>query len=57
MSNLEFYDAAASTMTLHNITAAAKFLSAYLETDPHIEEIKEKYKNDLNFKEEPANAN
>ena len=43
-------------MTLHNITAAAKFLSAYLETDPHIEEIKEKYKNDLNFKEEPTNA-
>ena len=57
MNNLEFYDAAASTMTLHNITAAAKFLSAYLETDPHIEEIKEKYKNDLNFKEEPTNAN
>ena len=56
MSNLEFYDAAASTMTLHNIAAAAKFLSAYLETDPHIEEIKEKYKNDLNFKEEPTNA-
>ena len=31
MNNLEFYDAAASTMTLHNITAAAKFLSAYLD--------------------------
>jgi hypothetical protein len=50
-SNLNFYDATASTMTLHNITAAAEFLSKYIETDPHIEDIKAKYKETLNFKE------
>lgn len=55
IKNLEFYDAAASTMTLHNIPAAAKFLSAYLETDPHLEDIKEQYKNDLKFKEGSTN--
>ena len=57
LQSLEFYDAAASTMTLHNIPAAAKFLSAYLETDPRIEDIKEQYKHDLKFKEEINNDN
>lgn len=40
---LTMYDASASTMTLHNTDAAAAFLSAYLETDPRIDDIKAKY--------------
>lgn len=40
---LTMYDASASTMTLHNTDAAAAFLSAYLETDPRIDDIKTKY--------------
>lgn len=53
MKLLNMYEAKDSTMTLHNITAAAAFLSAYLGTDPHLDEIKEKYKEILNFKGEP----
>lgn len=49
---LEFYDAAASKFTLHDINAAAQFLSEYLETDPHLDEVKERYKDTLNFKNE-----
>ena len=49
--NLKFYDASASQMTLHNIAAAAEFLSSYMKTDPHLEEIKQKYIDTLHFKE------
>lgn len=51
LKQLNFYDATASIMTLHNIKAAAAFLSAYLQTDPHIDSIKEEYQNTLKFKE------
>lgn len=47
------YDASASQMTLHNFVAAGKFLSAYLKTDPHIDDIKAKYNDQLQFKETP----
>lgn len=40
-----------SKMTLHNIAATATFISAYCETDPHLEEIKKKYSATLKFKE------
>lgn len=49
---LVMYSTNSSTMMLHNTTAAAKFLSAYLETDPCTDEIKEKYKDALKFKED-----
>lgn len=55
-NNLEFYDASASKMTLHDFNAAAEFLASYLKTDPHLDEIKEKYKNTLRFKEGNADA-
>lgn len=32
-----------STMALHNCIATADFLTAYMETDPHIEKITEEY--------------
>lgn len=51
-NNLIFYDSTASIMPLHNIKATAEFLSAYLNTDPNVDKIKEKYKNSLNFKED-----
>ena len=50
-NNLKFYDGSASQMTLHNIAAAAEFLSSYMKTDPHLEEIKQKYIDTLHFKE------
>ena len=49
--NLVFYDATASKMPLHNIKATAQFLSSYMKTDPHIDEIKAQYKNSLQFKD------
>lgn len=48
---LNVYDASASQMALHNFAAAGKFLSAYLKTDPHIDDIKAKYNDQLKFKE------
>lgn len=48
---LNVYDASASQMALHNFAAAGKFLSAYLKTDPHIDDIKAKYNEQLKFKE------
>lgn len=41
---LNLHKAEESKMPLHNVNATADFLSAYLETDPHIEEIHAKYK-------------
>ena len=49
--NLELYGADASKMTLHNIEAAAAFLSSYMQTDPHLDDIKLKYIETLRFKE------
>jgi hypothetical protein len=40
-----------SIMPLHNITAAADFLAAYLDTDPKIEQIKKQYQEKVNFKD------
>lgn len=51
-----FYPSTASKMPLHNVEAAAAFLSAYIETDPHLDEIKAKYQETLKFKEDPHNA-
>lgn len=48
---LNFYDASASQMPLHNIAAAAQFLSDYIKTDARLDKIKEKYKDTLAFKE------
>ena len=50
---LKLYDASASTMPLHDIKAAAAFLTSYLQTDPHLDEIKTKYQETLHFKETP----
>lgn len=38
-----------SIMPLHNVTAAADFLAAYLDTDPKIEQIKKQYQDKINF--------
>lgn len=45
------YGADASKFSLHNCVATADFLTAYLDTDPKIDELKEKYKDILKFKE------
>lgn len=37
------YTSKDSTMTLHNCVATADFLSAYMNTDPHLEQITEEY--------------
>lgn len=50
-SALKRYDASASVFTLHNFTAAGQYISAYLKTDPHLDEIKQKYADKLRFKE------
>ena len=50
--SLIFYDSTASMMTLHNIKAAANFISDYIKTDANIDKIKEKYKDTLVFKED-----
>lgn len=50
--NLIFYNSTASMMTLHNIKAAANFISDYIKTDANIDKIKEKYKDTLVFKED-----
>ena len=39
-----------SKMALHNITATADFIAAYLETDPKIEQIKNEYKDKIKLK-------
>ena len=39
-----FYNNEDSTMPLHNIDASAAFISDYMQTDPHIDEILEEYK-------------
>lgn len=36
-----------SKMALHNCSAAAKFLSKYIKTDPHLDKIKEEYEEQL----------
>lgn len=38
-----------SKMPLHNISAAADFLAAYLDTDPKIEQIQKQYQDKINF--------
>lgn len=40
-----------SKMTLHNCRATAQFVSEYLTTDPHLEDIKAQYDKVLHFKE------
>lgn len=50
---LHFYPSTASTLTLHNIEAAAAFLSAYVRTDVHLDEVRAKYQDTLHFKESP----
>lgn len=40
-----------SIMPLHNLTASADFLAAYLDTDPKIEQIKKRYQEKINFKD------
>jgi len=37
------YESKDSKMALHNCQASGEFLSSYLKTDPHLEEIKQKY--------------
>lgn len=48
---LRRYDASASTFTLHDFAAAGQYISAYLKTDPHLNDIKQKYEENLHFKE------
>lgn len=48
---LNTYNETAVKMTLHDYKAAGEFLSAYLKTDPKLDQIKEKYKDTLHFKE------
>lgn len=38
-----------SSMPLHNIVATADFITAYLETDPKIEQIKKEYKDKVDL--------
>lgn len=45
------YTADASQFSLHDCRATADFLTAYLETDPKIDELKQKYADILKFKE------
>lgn len=44
---LDLYDDADSSLAMHNVLATADFLSKYIETDPHLEEIEEEYKEKL----------
>lgn len=46
----ELYTNDDSIMPLHNAVAIADFLTAYLDTDPHLEEIKLQYQDRLNLK-------
>lgn len=46
------YGAEDSTFSLRNCVATADFLSAYLQTDPKLDEIKAKYSDTLKFKED-----
>lgn len=39
-----------SKLGLTNINAAADFISAYLDTDPHLDEITQKYREKLEHK-------
>lgn len=47
----DLYTNADSIMPLHNITATADFLAAYLDTDPKTEQIKKQYQDRINFKD------
>ncbi len=46
---LVMHEAEESKMSLHNCRATADFLDAYLKTDPHIDEIREMFKDKLDF--------
>lgn len=43
-----FYAATSSILALHNYKATADFLTAYLQTDPKLDEIAARYKIDMN---------
>lgn len=45
----DLHKADESIFALMNCTATADFLAAYLQTDPHLEEIKAKYQDKLKF--------
>lgn len=47
----DMHGAEESLLSLINYKATAEFLSEYIKTDPKLEEIKEKYKDRLKFKE------
>ena len=51
----DLYTAADSQMILHNPVAIADFLTAYLDTDPHLEEIAAEYADRLKFLEGVSN--
>lgn len=44
---MDMYTNVDSNMALHNKIASADFLSAYLKTDPHLEEIEAKYRESI----------
>ena len=50
------HGASESKFQLTNCKATAGFLSEYIKTDPKIEDIKEKYKDKLKFKEDDKNG-
>ena len=41
---LKLHEGSESKMPLHNYAASADFLTAYLDTDPHLEKIRDEYK-------------
>lgn len=51
----KMHSAEESKLSLINCKASAEFLSKYIKTDPKLEEIKEKYKDKLNFKKGVTN--
>lgn len=47
MDKLDLYENKDSTLSMHNCLATADFLSKYIETDPHLEDIEKEYKEKL----------
>lgn len=47
MAMVDTYAKEDSKLSMHNVLATADFLSKYLETDPHLEEIEQEYKEKL----------
>ena len=47
----KLHEASESRLSLRNASATAEFISSYVKTDPHLEDIRELYKDKLKFKD------